>query len=247
MLLWLGSLVPPVSDWARRYEFVQALQYGLYAFWIPVLIVAGAPWRRMGLASGESHVISDDGVLVAPVQPRLIDRIAFARGQVYGHRRTVAVTVVFMTFEIGWRVAPVVDYLVTHPWMTVLESFTLVASGLWLFFELIESPPLVPGVTRVYRIGVAAAVMWVGWVMAYLDGMSRNSWYHGFRHVAGRGISLAADQQLTAGMIWLVSAVVFMPIVFWNLIHWLQSEEDPSDELYRLVRREGTRGFFGTN
>jgi len=30
--------------------------------------------------------------------------------------------------------------------------------------------------------------------------------------------------------------------VFWNLVHWLQSEENPTDELNRMIRRERSIG-----
>jgi hypothetical protein len=46
---------------------------------------------------------------------------------------------------------------------------------------------------------------------------------------------------------WFISASAFMPIIFANLNRWLQSEEDPDEELYQLVRRDRSRGFFGTN
>ena len=46
---------------------------------------------------------------------------------------------------------------------------------------------------------------------------------------------------------WFIAAAGFLPIVFVNLYRWLQSEEDPDEELYQLVRKDRTRGFFGTN
>jgi hypothetical protein len=41
---------------------------------------------------------------------------------------------------------------------------------------------------------------------------------------------------------WFLSAAAFLPLVFWNLVHWLQSEENPTDELNRMVRRERILG-----
>jgi hypothetical protein len=93
---------------------------------------------------------------------------------------------------------------------------------------------------------MSAVSMWAVWVMAYLGAMSSNSWYPAFVHVAGRGVSLAADQQLSTGFMWLFSAASFLPVVFWNLIHWLQSEENPDDELNRMVRKERMFGVFNT-
>ena len=54
--------------------------------------------------------------------------------------------------------------------------------------------------------------------------------------MAGRGLSVAADQALTTGVLWFTSLCVFMPVIFTNLVLWLRSDEDPDDALYRLVR-----------
>ncbi len=246
-ILWIAFLVPPLSTWAARYEFMESVQFSVFAFAVPALLVSGAQWRRLGLASFDTHLVDADGALVSPREPRLVDRIAIARTKGSHQRRAVFVAIVFGSLTIFWRVAPVVDYLVRHQWLVFVEALSLLAMGVLLFSNLIESPPLKPGTLRPYRIGISAGVMWVAWVVAYLDGMSHSSWYHVFRHVAGQGISLSADQQLSAGFIWFVSAAVFVPIIFWNLVYWLQSEEDPNDELQRLVRDERTRGFFGSD
>lgn len=243
----MAFLVPPLSTLALRYEFGESLQFAVFAFAVPSLLVSSAPWRRIGLASSEPHVLSDDGASVSPVRPRLVDRIAISRSGATHQRRTILYAFSFGLLTIFWRVAPTVDYLVRHQWLVIVEALTLVALGVPLFTRLIESPPLQPGTLRPYRIGISAGVMWIAWVVAYLDGMSHSSWYNVFHHVAGRGISKAADQQLSAGTIWMVSAAVFVPIIYWNLIHWLQSEEDPNEELQKMVRDERTRGFFGVD
>jgi hypothetical protein len=94
---------------------------------------------------------------------------------------------------------------------------------------------------------MSAIVMWAVWVTAYLMAMSHNSWYPTIHHFAGHGLSQSADQQISAAILWFMSAAAFLPVVFSNLNRWLQSEDDPDDELYQLVRQHRTRGFFGTN
>ena len=69
--------------------------------------------------------------------------------------------------------------------------------------------------------------MWTVWVIAYLMAMSPNPWYRTFHRATRPVLSLAADQQLTTGLMWLIAAVAFMPVVFWNLNQWLKSEDDP--------------------
>jgi cytochrome c oxidase assembly factor CtaG len=247
VVLWILALVPPFSLWASHYQFVQAIQFGIFAFCVPALLIAGAPWRQFGLAEHASIQIGPDGAKDTSQELKRIDHLALYRSSSTHQQWTVAVALVFTALTIFWRVTPVVDFLVNHAWLTVIESLSLVAVGAVLFTDLIESPPLTPGATRPYRISIATGVMWSAWMVAYLGAMSRNSWYHVFRHVAGHGISLSADQQLSAGFMWFISAVVFVPIIFWNIIYWLQSDEDPNAELGKLLREERTRGFFGSD
>lgn len=247
LVLWVAFLTPPLTTWARRYEFVQAIQYAVFSFAVPVLCVAGAQWHRVGLSSKGGLLVGPDGTHLSPGTSRYVDRVAVNRAATTHQQRAVMAALVFAGFTVLWRIAPVVDFLVRHPWMAVVESLSLVGAGLALFSDLVESPPIRPGATRPYRICIAAGVMWTAWVVAYLDAMSHTSWYHAFHHIAGRGVSLSADQQLSAGLIWLISGAVFVPIIFWNLVYWLQSEEDPNEEIGRLLREERTRGFFGTD
>ena len=99
----------------------------------------------------------------------------------------------------------------------MVESVALVAGGVLLWLELIDSAPFRPTIARPYRIGIAAIAMWTQWVIAYLMAMDKNSWYRGFRHVSERLLSLAADQQLTTALMWFITAAVFVPVVFSNL------------------------------
>ena len=106
--------------------------------------------------------------------------------------------------------------------------------GLWL--ELVESPPFSPRLARPKRIALAAVAMWTIWVTAYLVGLSHASVYRSYAHVAGRDLSVSADQALTTGILWVTSLCAFIPVIFSNLVLWLRSDEDPDDALYRLVR-----------
>jgi cytochrome c oxidase assembly factor CtaG len=247
VLAWVLALAPPLASWASRYEVAQAVQFALFALVVPALLVTGAPWRRIGLASADTYELGADGQISPPARPRLMDKVALRARRRRGHVHVFSVGLVFLALVIAWRTAPAVNALVRHPALAILESLSLVVSGVLVWLTIVESPPVGPSTTRPFRIGVAAVTMWTVWVVAYLDGMSQTSWYQAFHHVAGQGLSLTADQQLSAGSLWLISAATFLPVVFWNLIHWLQSEEDPNDELTRLLREERSRGNFDTS
>ena len=242
VVLVVVSLVPPVATYARRFEFVEALQFCLLAVVIPVFVACGAPWRRLGLAAAEPPEIGEDGEVAAPGGLRPVDRLALDRRRHLEPWRAAGVAGVFLAVVVLWRIPLTVDALARHPWLVVVEAATLVPAGVVMWLELVESPPVAPRLPRPHRVAMAAVVMWVIWVLAYLVGLSHGAWYHGYDHTLADGISISADQQLTTGVVWLLSGAAFVPVVFWNLIFWLQSEEDPDDELNLLIRQERARG-----
>jgi cytochrome c oxidase assembly factor CtaG len=247
LVLWVLAVTPPVLTLTGEYEFAQSTQFCLFAIVIPALLVVGGPWRWINLASLDEPIVDSDGHAIAATHSRPLDRWVRGRSVRKGYRRAVALLLIFVAQAILWRSAPVVDALIRHPWLSIVESFTLVVGGALFWLELVESAPFRPTTARPYRIGVAAVAMWTVWVIAYLMAMAQNTWYSGFRHVSGRLFSLAVDQQVTTALMWFISACALLPIIFSNLNRWLQSEEDPDEELYQLVRRDRSRGFFGTN
>lgn len=237
IIVLLVALAPPMWNWSLRYGFVQAIQFCVFAFGAPALLVAGAPWLGFRPTADPTDLNE---------QPAWFRRWNARRVREKAQFRALSAAGATVVATLFWRVAPVVNALVHHAWLVPVEAITLFIPSVFLMVELVESPPLVPGISRPYRIGVTAVVMWSAWVVAYLAGMSYDSWYTAFHHVAGSGISASADQQLSAGFVWLITAAVFVPIVFWNLIHWLQSEEDPNEEIIKLFRQEKEHGFFGS-
>lgn len=241
VVLLVACLVPPLSGWARHYEFAEALVFALLAVTVPALLVAGAPWRRLGLAA--RVVPSDEDMMTTTVgNLRPVDRLALGRRRHLEFIRTVGFAVLYVGAAVLWRIPLTVDSLRRHPWLAPIEALVLVAAGVGLWCEVIESPPLAPRLSRPHRIALAAISMWTIWVLAYLVGLSHGSWYPAYPHHAGQGLSVSADQQLTTGLLWFISGCAFIPVVFWNLIRWLQAEENPDGELRRLAREDRIRG-----
>ena len=236
LVLLVLSVVPPLATYARRFEFAEALQFCLLAIVVPVFVASGAPGADLGLAAVEPAAIGEDGAVFAPTGLRPIDRLALRRRHHAEPWRAVVVAALYLGVVVLWRIPLTVDALARHGWLALVEAVTLVPIGVTIWIELVESPPLTPRLSRPHRVAMSAVVMWVIWVLAYLVGLAHGAWYHGFDHTVATGMSVSADQQLTTGVIWMVSGLAFVPVVFWNLIYWLQSEEDPDDELHRLIR-----------
>ena len=180
LLLLIVCCVPPFWGWSQRYEYIQAMQFISFSVLIPALFVVGAPWRWIGLASSQPPSIDDDGHFEIERPPRLIDRYVLVRPRQTSNVRAIWLMVAFIALTIFWRAAPVLDFTVRHGWVVVFESLSTLVVGVVLWTDLVESPPLSPGATRPYRIGMSAVAMWAIWVLAYLDAMSHSSWYSVF-------------------------------------------------------------------
>ncbi len=221
VLVAVVALVPPVATQARRVEFVAAIQFSLLAFALPALVALGAPWRALRLTG-------------------LADRVAARRLR----HRELAWTLLFIGCDVAvvvvWRIPAAVAATSRHGWVAPLETVSLLVFGLGLWLELVLSPPLAPRSGYLRRAVLAGLVMWAFWILAYTTGLSNRDVYRSFPHVAG-GLSAAADQQIASAVLWFAAAAAFIPLVFWNAMQWLQTE-DPDMELLALARQERRRG-----
>ena len=206
----VGVLVPPGGSAAGKYVFAQAVQYAVLAVAVPALIVLGAPWRF--------------------ARP-LADRLAMGRPDRAGGAWPWAVLVLFLAVALGWRVPAVVNALVRYPALTAVEAVTLIGAGCALWVELVESPPLLPRISRPQRAAFAAVAMWAMWASAYIMGFSHTAWFAAFAHPSGHGLGVVADQELAAGLLWAIPGLGFVPVVYVAMITWLRDSADPDEEL----------------
>ncbi len=116
-----------------------------------------------------------------------------------------------------------------------MACFAIVGGLFWS--ELVASPPFVPHVSGGRRIALAVPAMWTVWLLAYLVAFTRNAWYPAYGHTRGT-ISLIADQQLAAGVLWGCATAAFLPVIFLNLMRFLSDEQDLDHELDEVVRAE---------
>jgi cytochrome c oxidase assembly factor CtaG len=226
------ALLPPLSTAARRDDFAAVLQFSLFAIVVPALVALGAPWRQLGLSAG----------VASGAPPRIMDRIADRRNR----HRELPWSVAFVGCDLGaaiaWHAPGVVATVTRQSWLVVVEAASLLVFGLGLWLELVASPPLAPRSRHLRRAALAAGARWAFWILAYVVGLSAHGFYRNFHHPAG-GLSAAADQQIASALLWFVAAAAFVPVIFWNALRWLQSEDDPDAELLALARAERRRGM----
>ena len=210
----LVALVPPLSWAARHSEYGAAIQFSLLAIVLPALVTVGAPWRLLGLAGNDPSDMS----------PRIVDRVADHRRR---HRElswSLAFIAVDLCVVVAWHVPGAVAAVAQHGWLVPLEGAILLVFGLGLWLELATSPPLVPRSGYLRRAVLAAFAMWAFWILAYVVSLSNHDFYRNFHHVAG-GLSAAADQQIASAVLWFFAALAFVPVIFWNALLWLKTDE----------------------
>ena len=231
VILILICVLPPAGTFARRYVFAESLQFVLFAAGIPALLALGAPWRPLGLA-GRLRRPEWPGWSILQPRPGSQARAA-RRGS--GVRRGLVTLVAFLAVVIAWRLPDSVDALATVPGLAVAEMETLGGAGLALWLELVESPPLLPRLSRPQRAFCAALAMWTIWILAYILGFSHVAWFPAYSHP---GLSSIADQEFATGVMWAGPALCFVPVVFVAALTWLKDSEDPDEGLRALVSAE---------
>ena len=240
VLVVVVSLVPPVGTLARRYVFAESVQFLVFAMVGPALIVLGAPWRFLRLSRAGQAAPAGAAAAGTADRGGPLDRLAAGRQHNTSFLRGSVFLLVFIGACLVWRLPPVVDALARHPALVAAELVTLLAAGIGLWLELAGSPPLAPRLPNPQRAAVAALAMWSTWVVAYALGFANHGVFHGY-DAAGGGLSAVADQQITVGLVWAVSACCFVPVVFVTMLAWLKDKDDPDEELQRLARDERQR------
>jgi cytochrome c oxidase assembly factor CtaG len=226
-----ASLLPPLEVLARRYLFVEAVQFCVFALAAPALAVLGAPARLFTRAAGPGAGHGEAG-LVGLAEARRRSPFAAAVGYL----------VAWVAVCVAWRLPPVLDGLARHPVLIAPEAVTLCAAGAGLWRQLVHPPPRAPRLTRPQRACVAALAMWSIWVSAYVLGFASHPVVPAYDR-GGSHLLPVDDQEITAFVLWLAAAFSFLPIVFTAVLTWLKDSSEPAAEPRRDVSVRAVRGW----
>jgi len=217
------AFLPPIWTDAHRYEFVESVQFGLFAFAVPALVVVGRPWGRLGGGGGRGRLW------------RRLEALEAGRRRHPDFWRSSVFAGVDVGFVVLWRTPTLMDGLAKHSWLVVPEAVSLVVAGIGLWLELVRCAPLSPRLNRPWGAVLAVGTMWATWILAYAVGFAHVPWYRAFHH-AGSFMSASMDQEVATGVVWFAAACAFVPVFFADLVNWLKGDDDPDAELRRLVR-----------
>jgi cytochrome c oxidase assembly factor CtaG len=124
----------------------------------------------------------------------------------------------YLVLVVAWRLPAAVTAQAGSQGLTVLEMVTLVPAGYLLWAALIGRAPAARPLSRPHRAAMAAIAMWTIWVIAYITGMSVTGLTH-----ARAG---ADSRELAVGIMWAVSAVCYVPVVYVLLMRWLGARDE---------------------
>jgi len=124
----------------------------------------------------------------------------------------------YLVLVVAWRLPAAVAAQAGSAGLTVLEMVTLVAAGYLLWAALIGGAPAAGPLPRPLRAAMAAVAMWTVWVIAYITGMSVTGLTH-----AQAG---ADSRELAVGVMWAVSAVCYVPVVYVLMMRWLGARDE---------------------
>jgi cytochrome c oxidase assembly factor CtaG len=227
-----ASLLPPLEVLARRYLFVEAVQFCVFALAAPALAVLGAPARLFTRGVVLSGAGRGEQGLAGLAEARRRPPVAAAAGYL----------VAWVVVCVAWRLPPVLDGLARHPVLVAPEAVALYAAGTGLWWQLVHSPPRAPRLPRPQRACVAALAMWSIWVGAYVLGFASHSVVPAYDRV-GSHLLPVDDQEITAFVLWLAAALSFLPIVFTAVLTWLKDSNVPAVEPRRDGSVRAVRGW----
>lgn len=219
VVLSLAVAVPPVLSDARRYAFVQASQFVVFAVVTPALLALYRPPEPAGrylLAIRMRRLAQHPDVRMRADRPGI---------------RAAVTLVPFMALVTAWRLPPVLDALARDPVLTLAELVTLIGAGTAVWLALAGTLPRQQALPRPLRAAMAAFAMWTIWIIAYITGMSAAPLLRAGPGLTASALNAAADRQLAAAILWAVPAVCFVPMVYVVLMRWLGEREDPDHEL----------------
>jgi putative membrane protein len=125
-----------------------------------------------------------------------------------------------------WHLPVLYDATLRSPALHLLEHQTFLASGLLLWSQLVDSPPLRSRLGYPARALHATVATAASWLLAIALALGSEPLYQGYARLAWRpgGISALADEQLAAGIMWVPGSIPFAVAILWFTYRWLEPE-----------------------
>jgi putative membrane protein len=211
----LLALVSPIASFDIRLQWDHMLQHVLLLLVAPPLILMADPFRTAwaGYLAAQGRPIAVEGTWPARVMRVL-------------HSGSRAASVVVLAFSVDllvWHIPAIYNATLRIASVHDLEHLTFFVVGL-LFWDQVISPVNATG--RLSLLGRAVVVligMFVSWGLAIVIGYATHPLYA--YPVPSGGLSLLADQEIAAGVMWVPGGTPFLIALLYLGIMWFEIDD----------------------
>lgn len=234
LALLLIAVMSPIDYWADDYFFVHMIEHILIAFFVPILIVAGAPWLPLlhGLPVGPRRQL---------VRAVLLGRFSHtlrAVGRVIVNPWTALIS--FNAVMMLWHFPALFDAAQENQLVHIgLMHASFFVTGVLFWLQIIPSYPFRMKASPLWQVGAIISTNVVMFVMAMsLSLFSAMSWYSVYAHVPGVSLSPYADQQIGAAILWICGDFWAVPALAVTIRRAIDGEGGFSLGVDRLFHRD---------
>jgi putative membrane protein len=216
LLVIVIALNSPIDVYADQLFWVHMIQHILLLTVAPPLILLGRPWPRMWRA--------------LPLGPRTEVARTVARSSwtspLRALTRPLPAWILFNLTLVAWHIPAAYDATLTSGTVHALEHAMLFFTGLLFWAWVIDAGPLRPRLAWPQRIAYTAGAMVVGWLLAITLVLVPHPLYSYYANLASRpgGISALTDQQLAAGVMWVLGSVAYTVTFLVGFYRWLEGD-----------------------
>jgi cytochrome c oxidase assembly factor CtaG len=211
----LLALISPISYFDTTLQWDHMVQHVLLLLVAPPLILLADPFRTAWA-----------GYLAAQGRPVSVEGTWPARAMRVLHAGPKAAAVVVLAFSVDllvWHLPTIYNATLRMASVHDLEHLTFLVVGL-LFWDQVISPVKATG--RLSLLGRAVAVligMFVSWGLAIVIGYATHPLY-AYPTPTG-GLSLLADQEIAAGVMWVPGGTPFLIALLYLGIRWFETDD----------------------
>ncbi len=212
LLSILVALDSPLDPLAKESFAAHMTQHVLLLAVAPPLLVLSAPWLRMWQPLPLRFRRAVTRALTPPVR-------SIARGLA----RPIPAWVLFNGTFVAWHVPALYDLTLRSRWVHGTEHALFLGTGLLFWGAVVDSPPFRAKLDWLARIVYVTTSMLVGWVLAVVLAFATSPLYPAYAALAHRagGLSVMADQQLAAGVMWVPGSLASTIAVIVFFYRWL--------------------------